>query len=189
MAASPTRPSGSRDGHDFGYEKNDRWQFSSDVTWAKGRHTIKGGFEFRHHNFPSRGWGVGGTAGNFNFDRLGTAGFDAIGNNLTQTGDPFASFLLGQVHTSNQTIAVFPTFRETYTGLFVNDEFKVSDNLTLTFGLRFDYQSARTEAADQYSTFSPTTPNPGCWWLPWGGDFCGDGPGPLRPAQVRGRSQ
>ena len=62
----------------FGYEKNDRWQFSSDVTWARGRHTIKGGFEFRHHNFPVRGWGVSGTAGNFNFDRLGTAGFDAI---------------------------------------------------------------------------------------------------------------
>ncbi len=87
----------------FGYEKNDRWQFSSDVTWAKGRHTIKSGFEFRHHNFPVRGWGVGGVAGNFNFDRLGTAGFNAAGNNLTQTGDPFASFLLGQVHTSNQT--------------------------------------------------------------------------------------
>ena len=41
----------------------------SDVTWAKGRHTIKTGFEFRHHNFPVRGWGVGGTAGNFNFER------------------------------------------------------------------------------------------------------------------------
>jgi Carboxypeptidase regulatory-like domain/TonB dependent receptor len=161
----------------FGFEKNDRWQFSSDVTWARGRHTIKTGFEFRHHNFPSRGWGVGGTAGNFNFDRLGTAGFDAAGNNLNQTGDPFASFLLGQVHTSNQTISVFPTFRETYTAVFVNDEFKFSDKLTLTLGLRFDYQAARTEAADQYSTFSPTTPNPGCGGCPGAIIFAGTGPG------------
>ena len=66
----------------FGYEKNDRWQFSNDITWVRGRHTIKTGFEFRHHNFPSSGWGAGGAAGNFNFDRLGTAGYDAAGNNL-----------------------------------------------------------------------------------------------------------
>jgi hypothetical protein len=161
----------------FGFEKNDRWQFSSDVTWQKGRHTIKSGFEFRHHNFPVRGWAAGGTAGNFNFDRLGTAGFDSLGNNLTQTGDPFASFLLGQVQASNQTIAVFPTFRETYTAVFVNDEFKVSNNLTLTFGLRFDYQAARTEAGDQYSTFSPTTPNPGCNGCLGALIFAGTGPG------------
>ena len=185
----PYTPIGLEGWPNFGYEKNDRWQFSSDVTWARGRHTIKGGFEFRHHNFPVRGWGVNGTAGNFNFDRLGTAGFDAAGNNLTQTGDPFASFLLGQVHTSNQTIAVFPTFRETYTGLFVNDEFKVSDNLTLTLGLRYDYQSARTEAADQVLDVQPHHAESRLWWLPWGGDLCGDRPGPLRPAQVRGRSQ
>jgi hypothetical protein len=175
--AVPYTPIGLEGWPRFGFEKNDRWQFSSDVTWARGRHTIKGGFEFRHHNFPSRGWGVGGTAGNFNFDRLGTAGFDTAGNNLTQTGDPFASFLLGQVHTSNQTIAVFPTFRETYTGLFVNDEFKFNDKLTLTFGLRFDYQAARTEAADQYSTFSATAPNSGCGGCPGAVIFAGTGPG------------
>lgn len=161
----------------FGFEKNDRWQFSSDVTWAKGRHTLKTGFEFRHHNFPVRGWGVGAVGGNFNFDRLGTGGFDAVGNSLNQTGDPFASFLLGQVHTSNQTIPVFPTFRETYTGLFVNDEFKVADKLTLTLGLRFDYQSARTERDNQYATFSPTATNPGCGGCPGAVIFAGDGTG------------
>ena len=143
----------------------------------KGRHAIKTGFEFRHHNFPVQGWGAGGVAGNFNFDRLGTAGFDAVGNNLNQTGDPFASFLLGQVHASNQTIPAFTSFRETYTGLFINDEFKVSDKLTLTLGLRYDYQSARTEKDNQYSTFSPTTPNPGAGNIPGAVIFAGDGPG------------
>jgi hypothetical protein len=173
----PYTPIGLEGWPNFGYEKNDRWQFSSDITRVKGRHTIKAGFEFRHHNFPSRGWAGGATAGNFNFDRLGTAGYDAAGNNLTQTGDPFASFLLGQVQTSNQLIPVFHTFRETYTALFVNDEFKLSDKLTLTAGLRFDYESARTEREDQYSTFSPTTPNPGAGGIPGAMIFAGDGPG------------
>ena len=95
----------------FGFLVNNRWQFSDDLTWVKGRHTLKSGFEFRYHDFPFRGWAVGSVAGEFHFNRLGTAGFDANGNNLAPTGDPFASFLLGQVQTANQTIPVEPTFR------------------------------------------------------------------------------
>ena len=61
----------------FGYEVNNRWQFSNDLTWVKGRHTIKTGVEFRLHDFPYRGWAVGNVAGAFQFNRVGTAGFDA----------------------------------------------------------------------------------------------------------------
>ena len=164
-------------GRRFGFLVNNRWQFSDDLTWVKGRHTLKSGFEFRYHDFPFRGWAVGAVAGQFNFNRLGTAGFDASGNNLGPTGDPFASFLLGQVQSANQTIPVQPTFRETYTAAWINDEFKMSDKLTLTLGLRFDYQSARTEANDQYSTFDPNTPNPGAGGHPGAMIFAGDGPG------------
>jgi hypothetical protein len=160
----------------FGFLVNNRWQFSNDLTWVKGRHTLKTGFEFRYHDFPFRGWAVGNVAGQFQFNRLGTAGFDASGNNLGTTGDAFASFLLGQVQQASQTIAAMPTFRETYTGVWVNDEFKVSDNLTLTLGLRFDYQSARTEVNDQYSTFDPNTPNPAAGGIPGAVIFAGDGP-------------
>ena len=61
----------------FGFEKNDRWQFSSDVTWAKGRHTIKGPSSAITTSRPAAG--QEGPAGNFNFDRLGTGGYDAAG--------------------------------------------------------------------------------------------------------------
>ena len=57
----------------FGYLVNNRWQFSNDLTWVKSRHTMKFGFEYRNHNFPFRGWGAG-EGGQFNFNRLGTAG-------------------------------------------------------------------------------------------------------------------
>ena len=173
----------------FGFEKNDRWQFSNDITWVKGRHAIKTGFEFRHHNFPVQGWGAGGVAGNFNFDRLGTAGFDAVGNNLNQTGDPFASFLLGQVHASNQTIPAFTSFRETYTGLFINDEFKVSDKLTLTLGLRYDYQSARTEKDNQVLDLQPDDAEPRSGRHSGRGHLRGRRSGPLGTDQVRGRAE
>ena len=61
----------------------------------------------------------------------------------------------------------------------------MSDKLTLTLGLRFDYQSARTEANDQYSTFDPNTPNPGAGNIPGALIFAGDGPG----GPGRGRSR
>jgi hypothetical protein len=49
--------------------------------------------------------------------------------------------------------------------------------LTLTLGLRFDYQFARTETQDRYSSFDPNTPNPGAGGLPGAMLFAGDGAG------------
>jgi hypothetical protein len=161
----------------FGYLVNNRWQFSDDLTWVRGRHSLKVGYEYRHHEFPFQGWAAGPVAGQFVFDRLGTGGFDRLGNNLAQTGDPFASFLLGQVQSANQTIPVHPTFYEAYTAGWINDEFKISDRLTLTLGLRFDYEFPRTEGQDQYSTFDPNTPNPGAGNRPGALIFAGTGPG------------
>jgi hypothetical protein len=160
----------------YGYEINDRWQFSTDLTWITGRSTLKAGLEYRNHTFPSRGWGAR-TGGHFDFHRLGTGGYDAQGYTMGQTGDPFASFLLGQVHQSFQVIPVFPEFHEAYISPWINGEFKVGRNLTLTAGLRFDYQFARTEAQDRYSTFDPNTPNPGAGNLPGALILAGSGEG------------
>jgi hypothetical protein len=161
----------------FGYEKNDRWQFSTDLAWIKGRGTYKFGLEYRKHKFPHKGWNPGPAAGNFNFNRLGTGGYDAAGNNLSQTGDPFASFLLGQVQSAEQLIYAQPTWFESYFSPWINAEFKVNSKLTLNAGLRLDYQGARTEENDEYSTFDPNTPNPGAGGRLGAVIFAGDGPG------------
>jgi hypothetical protein len=144
----------------FGFETNNRWQFSDDLSWVKGKHTVKVGFEYRLHQFNSEGWAQA-TGGQFDFNNLETGGYDAQGNNLGQTGESFASFLLGQTHSANQNIPVYPVFYERYFSPWINDEFKVTDKLTLTLGLRFDYQTPRTERHNRYSTFDPTVANPG----------------------------
>ena len=162
----------------FGFLTNNRWQFSDDLAWVKGKHTIKVGFEYRRHQFPFAGWATFAQAGEFAFNNLETAGYDAAGNNLSgQTGDSFASFMLGQVHTSTQTIPVHPMFNEAYMAPWINDEYKITSNLTLTLGLRFDYQFARTESNNKYSTFDPNTPNPGAGGLPGALIFAGKGTG------------
>jgi hypothetical protein len=160
----------------FGFEAINRWQFSNDLTWVKDRHSIKVGYEFRHHQFNFHGWAAS-TGGSFNFSRLGTAGYDAAGNNISGTGDPFASFLLGQVQTASFTIPAFTTFSGNFTSTYINDDYKVTKKLNLTLGMRFDYQMPWRERFDRFSSFNPSVPNPGAGGRPGALVFAGTGPG------------
>ncbi len=160
----------------FGFEAINRWQFANDLTWIHGKHTVKFGYEFRHHQFNYHGW-ANATNGVINFNQLGTGGYDSRGNTLSQTGDAFASFILGQVHQSNFLIPNFNTFNGNWHSLFINDDYKVTANLTLTLGLRFDYQTPWTNRFDDMSSLDLTAPNPGAGNRLGALVFAGDGPG------------
>ena len=158
----------------FGFEAINRWQFSDDLTWVKGKHTIKVGAEYRWHQINHSGWATFAEAGEFKFDTSGTSAIDpTTGGPVSGTGEAFASMLLGQVNSTTQTLPFHPQFYEGYVSPFINDEFKATNKLTLTFGLRFDYQLARTESQDRYSTFDPTAPNPGAGGIPGALIFAG----------------
>ena len=159
-----------------GFLANHLYRVSNGLTWMRGAHSVKVGGEFRHHCYPFRGW-TNNVAGRFNFHRRHTGGFDAYGNNLPATGDPFASFLLGQVNSTHFQIPDFPTISESFVSWRVVDEFDVSSNLTVTIGLRFDYQSAIRERDDNMSTFDPNVPNPGAAGRLGAMIFAGRGPG------------
>lgn len=143
-----------------GSDINNRYQFLDDVTWITGKHTIKAGVEYRAMDFPQTGWAVN-TGGNLNFDAKDTAGYDASGANLSaQTGNAFASLILGQVHTASFSAPFHYTPQMNYTSPWINDDFKLTSKLTLSFGLRFDRQSGLSEKYGRFSTFDPTAQNP-----------------------------
>jgi len=152
-----------------------RWQFLDDVTWVKGKHTLKVGFEYRHHQFPTIG--NGNTSGHYNLSNAETAGWDNNGNQLSATGDQVASFLLGQIDNANFNVNFRHLENEQYISPWVNDEYKITKNLTLTLGLRFDYQGCLSEAHGDQSTFDPNTPNPGAGGHIGAIIFAGKGPG------------
>ena len=152
-----------------------RWQFLDDITWVKGKHTLKAGFEYRHHQFPTLA--NGNTTGSYSFSNSETAGWDKNGNQLSATGDPVASFLLGQVDNANFNVNFRHLENEQYFSPWINDEFKATKNLTLTIGLRFDYQGCLSEAHGSQSTFDPNTPNPGAGGHLGAIIFAGKGPG------------
>ncbi len=134
-----------------GLQGTDRYQFLDDTTKTFGKHTFKAGVEYRWER-----WFTGanvGDAGSFNFVAANTGAFNASGSVISGTGDPYASFLLGQVSNAGFSIPSFSDYRRPYFAPWVNDDWKVTDKLTLSFGFRYDLQFPRTERHNQYSSF------------------------------------
>ena len=80
---------------------------------------------------------------------------------ITNTGDGFATFLLGQAWEAEVTDQPQPAYIRR--GSFENsiaDEWQVNPNLTLTLRLNVSASSPRTEKFDRQSTFDPDARNP-----------------------------
>ncbi|GAC1661183.1 MAG: hypothetical protein NVS9B4_13100 [Candidatus Acidiferrum sp.] len=143
-----------------GSDINNRYQFLDDVAWITGKHSIKAGVEYRYMTFPQTGWAVN-TGGNFTFSSAATSGYDASGTNLGgQTGNEFASLILGQVDSARFSAPFNYMPKMKYGAPWINDDFKLTPKLTLSFGVRFDWQSGLWEQHGRFSTFDPTAPNP-----------------------------
>src|SRR5215470_6844768 len=145
-----------------GADINNRYQFLDDVSWTTGKHTIKAGGEFRYMTFPQTGWAVN-TGGNFNFNDNETAGYDGTGKLMNAgggTGNEFASFILGQVDSSNFSVPFKYMPKMKYGSFWGNDDIKLMKNLNITLGLRVDIQGGLSEEYGRFSTFDPTAMNP-----------------------------
>jgi hypothetical protein len=122
-----------------------RWQISDNLTWVTGRHTIKGGVElisaFVNRYLPVQE------------PRFGSFVF-----NGQYTGSPYADFLLG-LPAQVSTLAPYPDQRNRYKdfNFYVQDDWKVTQRLTLSLGLRFEYNQPATPEDDNIFTFDPGT--------------------------------
>jgi hypothetical protein len=151
---------------DNGYRLNDT------LSWIRGRHVLKVGVDWRLQIFNPLNFQ--NTSGTFNFARGQSAGTQAA----TQSGDSFASILLGQLQNSNAAVyASQPKWLRSYYGLFVQDSYKVTPTLTLDYGLRWDLDQPNREAGGNTSNISLTAPNPGAGNLPGVLVFGGNGTG------------
>jgi hypothetical protein len=121
------------------------------VTWLKGRHTVKAGLDFRWERLdvvqpPS-------PTGAFTFSSLFT---DQPG--VANTGTPLASFLLGQVQSFSIDLQRDPIReRAHFQEYFVQDDWKISDRLTLNPGLRYTLNFPSTEINGQTAVFNLQT--------------------------------
>jgi hypothetical protein len=156
----------------FGSSSNYRaamttWGLQDTISKILGRHALKFGAEVMRHqdNYNDEGR----VSGAYSFSNLETA---LPGN--PDTGNAFASFLVGTVDNAS---AQFHTTelgaRWTYFGSFAQDDFKVTQKLTLNFGLRWEVQNPFTDVLDRFSYMDPKLPNPGAGNRPGAYTFAG----------------
>ena len=141
------------------------------MTWIKGKHTIKLGGETQIHEDNYRNFGSGG--GDFFYSSLET-GLPGVAN----SGNSFASFLLGAVdHGSSYFRSSLPGGRYKYFGGYIDDTFKVSAKLTFDVGLRYEIQVPASDVLGRISYMNPSLPNPGAGNLPGAEVFGNNGTG------------
>ncbi|HVX67896.1 MAG TPA: carboxypeptidase regulatory-like domain-containing protein, partial [Bryobacteraceae bacterium] len=151
------------------------YQVNDNVSWQHGRHSLKFGVELQRQQFNTRRFAY--ASGDFMFNELLT------GNGDPNTGFAYASFYLGTFYSKNGAqVSQIPQgraigLRPRYWAGFVQDDFKVSQRLTLNLGLRYDLSLPTTEAHNRMSWMDPTVPNPGAGGLAGAYVFAGDGEG------------
>jgi outer membrane receptor protein involved in Fe transport len=115
-------------------EANNTYRVSDTVTWVKGRNTWK------------FGGGVSTYQNNTQFDFVGNGEFDFnSGSGGIGTDNSLADFLLGIVNSYFQNANAGSNIRSKAVFGFVQDEWRVRKNLTLTIGLRYEYSSPKLD--------------------------------------------
>ena len=137
------------------------------ITWVHGAHTLKFGGEFRHLAQVFR----------VNNNQSGTVGFSALSTAQpnVESGNPFASFLLGAVDNGNlnvYNVTKYGAQQRAYS-LFIGDTWKTTSNLTVNYGLRWDRFSPTFETGDRLAFFDFGA-NPGAGNLPGRVVYAGD---------------
>jgi hypothetical protein len=114
------------------------WQFTPNLTWIKGRHSMKMGVEY---HYEARGnQNLGQAYGAFTFDSSWTRQ-QSTRNVLTNDQyNSVASFLLGLPQSGNIDNNATSYNSRPYYGVYFTDDFKVTNRLTLQVGLRWDVQ-------------------------------------------------
>jgi hypothetical protein len=80
---------------------------------------------------------------------------------ITNTGDPFASFLLGLPQYAERTVITSPSyFRNSYQAVSGGDKYQFSKNLTVSLDLNFKRHTPRVEKYNRQSTIDPTVLDP-----------------------------
>jgi hypothetical protein len=134
---------------------NNNYSISGSLTKEIGRHTLSfgGQAERLDDNYGQSN----DSSGSYSFSN-GMTALDPL--NPGTTGNPFASYLLGYGSGGSATQLHIPAASQRYFGLYANDQFKLTSNLTLNLGLRWEQPGAFTERANRATVFLPNAVSP-----------------------------
>jgi hypothetical protein len=158
----------------YGDTIDNGFRFNDSLTWIKGKHVLKVGYEQWYQQYSPLNYG--NESGTFNFGRGQTQGTSQTATN--QSGNGIASLLLGELNSANLTdYATQARWLRSYFSGFIQDSYKLTPTLTVNIGFRYEIDEPQKEARGDTSNISLTAPNPGAGNLPGALVFAGVGPG------------
>ena len=112
-------------------QRDNTWNASDSVSWVRGAHTVKTGFDWIHFQL------------NYLQSQLARGSYTYTG---VYTGEALADFLLGYPQNTSRNVGDTQAYmRQNSFGGFVQDDWRVTQRLTLNFGLRYEYVTPYTE--------------------------------------------
>jgi Carboxypeptidase regulatory-like domain/TonB dependent receptor len=125
------------------------YQFTDNLSWTKGKHSMKFGADVRFLQYQ---------------DVLNFVGSDDFGsftfNQAAYSGNAFADFLLG-LPSTNFFATTGPNLdqRAHHYGVYAQDEYRITEKLTLNFGLRWEFDPPFDETHGNITNFDLNTGN------------------------------
>src|SRR5262249_8983575 len=141
------------------------------LTWIKGRHSLKFGFDYIRPNYRRND--CNNCAGIISTSSASTGNPSVSGT----TGIGYASFLLGLASSATFSFGAAINFVFRYYRWYAQDDIKPTSKLTVNVGMRYDLPFTRYEPNHQNSNFNPALPNPGAGGLLGAMEFAGSGLG------------
>ena len=128
----------------------DTYSYQGSVIKTLSKFTIKAGGDFRVIRFNALQ--TGDNFDTFGFTPAFTQGPNPAASSAT-AGIALASFLLGTPASGSVNPAPALAMQTKYYAAFVQTDWKVTPKLTVNFGLRYDYETPRTDRFNQLTNF------------------------------------
>lgn len=133
---------------------SNNFEYTANYTMIRGRHTFKMGETWRawQQNLTTSGQG----SGTFNF----TGSYTNNPANPSNTGQGLADFMLGIPASASRYVPpgwYYQRFKNEWA--FFNDDWKVSQNLTINLGVRYEINWPTTEKYLRFASFDPNARN------------------------------
>ncbi|PWU04336.1 MAG: TonB-dependent receptor [Terriglobia bacterium] len=133
-------------------------------TWIKikGSHSLKFGGDIRQYRLNT--FSAKNSTGQFSFNGNSWVRASSSASSTVAFAQDMASFVMGLPYTASSStydVNTFASWYSYYAAVFVQDDWRVTRNLTVNAGLRFDHDGPYNEKYGRtVNGFDTTTPNP-----------------------------
>ena len=137
-------------------QRDNLWHFSEQYSRVAGRHILKFGYDYLHFQLNYLQSNL--TRGRYDYSGV----FTSVDGLASNSGDPFADFLLGYPQDTTRTKGSGQAYLRSsvYAG-YAQDDWRIAPRLTLNLGLRYEYASPYTDARNNLLNLDYSTlPNP-----------------------------